>query len=231
MRELFNVKGTTNQNLSGQTTLVADRGYLQVPLILRWLETGGDLLVTVILTWPWVCVFRIWQEAEDWPWQLFTDYFARGVKHVYLKRYTCNFDRRQPKDKVLNAVTCSSGTILFVTRLLSSREEQIHWDKVLVNPWNMKTLPNLLNQQSREYICCLSIHERVWFNYWRWMVGLLLGENETILRDDTDDMDVCPHSMVLAYQGVSPVIQVQLCNVWCLCQAFSLTSSFVENGS
>ena len=39
-------------------------------------------------------------------------------------------------------------------------------------------------------------------------------ENELIFRGEADDMDVRPHAKVLANQGVSPVTQIQLCNVW-----------------
>ena len=48
MRDLLGVKGSTKPNLSGRATLGVDRGYLLREQLVWWLETGGDILSTIM---------------------------------------------------------------------------------------------------------------------------------------------------------------------------------------
>ena len=48
MRDLLGVKGSTKPNLSGRATLGVDRGYLLGEQLVWWLETGGDILSTIM---------------------------------------------------------------------------------------------------------------------------------------------------------------------------------------
>ena len=48
MRDLFGMKGSANPNLSGRTTLGIDHGYLLREQLVWWLETGRDILGTIM---------------------------------------------------------------------------------------------------------------------------------------------------------------------------------------
>ena len=121
MKALFNVKGSSKPNLAGRASLAIDRGYFRQGILKWWLETGGDVLGTVMRDLKFN-PFTFGKEgakssgSADSPMNVSPDSF----RTVHQKTVHHNLGRRGPKDRALTAVAYCSGISSSVALLMSS---------------------------------------------------------------------------------------------------------------
>ena len=118
MRTLFNVKGSGKPNLAGQATLVIDRGYFRQAVLKWWLETGGDVLGTVMRGLKFNS-FTFGKDnvkdsgSAERPMNVSPDSF----RTIHQKTARHNLGRRGTKERALTAMAYCNGISSSVVRI------------------------------------------------------------------------------------------------------------------
>ncbi len=242
MKTVFNFKSGTKPNLSGKATLAVDIGYMRAALLAWWLETGADIMGTVMRGLNFVpftfskgdkeksAGSRGPDEAQIIP--------VKGYKTVYQKTAKCKVG------SVNRAITCtaySSGTSSSVAMFLSSRERGIEWDLVLADAHCLKRYTKYFksSQSSREkgqrfmdaFVPLRSRYKGDWYKIQderRDEFVDLRRDEDPEVDDDTllDEFDYRWYpDMLKNTQGVQPLCWVQLCAAWWMMRQLALTSS------
>ena len=154
MRDVFNIKSNSKPNLLGKATLAIDRGYMRVAILAWWLETGGDILDTVMRGQGFV-PFTFGKEKKnnsnssgnnnnnsDDEVQV-QNIPLDSAKIVHQKTAFHNLGRRGNNSRALTCMAYASGMSSTVAMFLSSRDHGIQWDIVLAKRMESKRMTTM----------------------------------------------------------------------------------------
>ena len=185
-------------HLAGRATLVIDRGYFKQAILRWWLETGGDVLGTIMRGLKFNPFTFGKEEAKangsaDRPMHISPDSFGT----VYQKTVHHNSSSRGPKELALTALAYCSEISSLVAFLVSSRVHKVELDLILSSPRDLPKYLEFANNDldkdvHAQYMCAFKLtSEQDWME---------VAKEETELSDDESiesSNDVRLHPVVM----------------------------------